>query len=246
MFGFFKKAKKTDVTKGGSTLYNYSVSDERIGAKDMGGGESKMEAITAHIEKYLGPIDYVYHELISPLVHLDIHVINPKPERDFYTLITTGMSDKPMNVPSDEHKPWQYAELMICLPKEWKLDEESLKNEDYYWPIRMMKFIARFPHEYRSWLSFGHTIPNGNPSSTYTDNVGFSGVLVDLPVTIFNVNFPVLKIDEKTQIYIYALYPLYENEMDFKLENGTEALTKMFDIKGITELLDPNRKSLIA
>jgi hypothetical protein len=245
MFGFFKKAKKTSKTEGGSTIYNYSTSEEKIGTESMGGGESKMEAITAHIEKYLGKIDMVYHELISPLVHIDIHVIYPKPERDFYTLITTGMSDKPMHVPTKEHKPWEYGEFMICLPKEWKLDDESLKNEDYYWPIRMMKFMARFPHEYKSWLSFGHTLPNGNPSRTYTDKVGFTGVLVDLPVTIQNIKFPVVQIDEQTKVFIYAPYPVYENEMEFKLKNGNDALIELFDENNITELLDPNRKSVI-
>lgn len=246
MFGFFKKAKKTAKSKGCSNIYNYETSSQEIGVEHFHLGESKMDAITAHIEKYIGPIDTVFHELISPLVHIDIHVIYPKPERDFYTLITTGMSDLPMNIPSEEHKGWQFSELMICLPKEWKIDNESIKNEDFYWPIRLMKFMARFPHEYKSWISFGHTIPNGNPSENFTDKVGFSGVLVDLPVTVSNINFPIVKIDDQTKIYIYALYPIFENEMDFKLEHGSDVLLNLFDEHGISELLNTSRKSVVS
>jgi hypothetical protein len=79
MFVFFKKAKKTGEAKGGSILYNYENSNQEIDAEHMFGGDSKIEAITAHIEQYIGPIDSVLHELISPLVHIDIHVINPTP-----------------------------------------------------------------------------------------------------------------------------------------------------------------------
>ncbi len=155
------------------------------------------------------------------------------------------MSDLPMTIPTEEHKEWQYGELMVCLPNDWKLDDESLKNEEYYWPIRMMKFMARFPHEYNTLISFGHTIPNGNPSETFTDKVGFSGTFVDLPVTAVNLNFPIIKIDEDTKIYIYAFYPLFENEMDFKRENGSDALLNLFDEHGISELVDIERKSTV-
>ncbi|RYG93976.1 MAG: suppressor of fused domain protein, partial [Alphaproteobacteria bacterium] len=46
----------------------------------VGSGEA-IEAISAHIEKYVGKIDMVYHEIVSDLVHLDIHMVYPTPER---------------------------------------------------------------------------------------------------------------------------------------------------------------------
>ncbi len=246
MFGFFKKNKKVGVSEGGSTLYKYSETNKTIGVNDMAGGESNMDAISAHIEKHIGKIEFVYHEIISPLVHIDIHVVYPTPERNFYTLVTSGMSDKPMNVPTKDHKPWQFGELMLCLPSDWQLGEEAFKDENNYWPIRMIKFVARFPHEYKTWVSYGHTIPNGNPPATFTDKVPFSGVLVDLPVTVANINFPIIKLDNDKKINIYSLIPLYENEMNFKLKHGNDELIKLFDLNLINELIVANRKSIVS
>lgn len=48
-------------------------------------GDSRLEEITAHIEKYVGKIDMVWHEIISEHVHIDIHVVNPTQEKPFYT-----------------------------------------------------------------------------------------------------------------------------------------------------------------
>jgi hypothetical protein len=56
------------------------------------------------------------------------------------------MSDLPMTIPTEEHKEWQYGELMVCLPNDWKLDDESLKNEEYY-------------HLFFSYCSFGRHHP---------------------------------------------------------------------------------------
>ena len=37
------------------------------------------------------------------------------------------------------------AELAIALPADWKLDQESMKDEKWYWPIRLLKSLARLP-----------------------------------------------------------------------------------------------------
>ena len=60
----------------------------------------------------------------------------PSDERDYYTLVTMGMGAHRMNVPEElaEYK-LERAELAIALPPDWKLDEESLKDELWYWPI---------------------------------------------------------------------------------------------------------------
>lgn len=74
-----------------------------------------MEKIQQHVERFIGKVDMVYHEIISDFVHLDIFLVNPTPERNFFTLVTSGMSQRPMKAPPGAEK-FQYAELMICLP----------------------------------------------------------------------------------------------------------------------------------
>ena len=46
---------------------------------------------------------------------------------------------------------------MIILPSDWPLDEESLKKEENYWPIRLLKQMARFPLITNDWVCEGHT-----------------------------------------------------------------------------------------
>ncbi|WP_251274378.1 hypothetical protein, partial [Enterobacter hormaechei] len=39
------------------------------------GEEQHIEAISAHLERHLGPVSGVFHEIISDLVHIDVHVV---------------------------------------------------------------------------------------------------------------------------------------------------------------------------
>lgn len=64
----------------------------------LGDAES-IEAIGAHIERHLGPIHRVFHELVSDVVHLDVHWVQPTPERPWHNLVTSGMSDLAMSAP---------------------------------------------------------------------------------------------------------------------------------------------------
>ena len=123
--------------------------------------EDEMSAIEQHIQKTFGAFENVFHELVSPDIHVDICVIPPSKERNYYTLVTMGMGAHRMNVPEElaEYK-LERAELAIALPPDWKLDEESLKDERWYWPIRLLKMLARLPIANDTWLGFGHTIDN--------------------------------------------------------------------------------------
>ena len=48
----------------------------------------EMEAVEEHIRKYFGEIGHVFHELVSPDIHVDICVVPPDGERKYYTLVT--------------------------------------------------------------------------------------------------------------------------------------------------------------
>ena len=47
-----------------------------------------MEAVEGHIEEYFGEFENVFHEIVSPDIHVDICVVPPSEERDYYTLVT--------------------------------------------------------------------------------------------------------------------------------------------------------------
>ena len=222
------------------------------------GDSENIDRISAHIEKHLGPVDSVFHEILSDLVHVDVHMVKPAPERDCYSLVTSGMSDAPMTVPEGV-EALRFAELMIQLPPDWPLDRiaappgakgqegdaETAASERWYWPIRWLKTLARLPHEYDTWLGESHTVPNGDPPEPFADDTKLCGMLVVPPMGA-SQEFATLKVNEDKTIFFYQLMPIYAEEMDLKLRKGAEALIDRFDRHQISVIVNPRRPNVAA
>lgn len=223
-------------SESGSPIYRYEESQKK--EFEIASGESSLEEISDHIEKHIGKIDMVFHEIISDQVHIDVHWVKPTKEKPYHTLVTSGMSDKPMQ-PPDGVEGCQYAELSICLPEEWKISNEDFNDEKNYWPIRFLKYLARFPHEYNTWLSYGHTIPNGNPPESFAENTKLNTMIL-LPSIFFGEKFYTLELENKS-IDFYSLIPLYQEEVNLKLKKGTEALFDGFDKFEVNDIIKIDR-----
>ncbi|HYQ23261.1 suppressor of fused domain protein [Stenotrophomonas sp.] len=224
-----------DVSPGGSPILVHTREKDFTPAQ----GESHIEAISAHIERHLGPISGVLHEIISDLVHIDVHVVPASEEFPYLRLVTSGMSDLPMTLP--EGAPGSaYMELMVTLPADWPISDDAFEDERNYWPVRLLKTLARLPHEYDTWLGFGHTIPNGHPAEPYAPGVGFDGAIVLPPVTAPE-GFGSLQLDDGRTIAFMSIVPLYPEEMDLKLKKDAEALLDRFDAKHIQDVIVPGR-----
>jgi len=231
-----------EVTDGGSTIYKHKPrATSAFTPPDM--SESNLQAINDHVEEHIGKIANVWHELVSDIVHIDVHVVPPRPERPYYTLVTSGMSDLPMSAPQGaEH--FRFAELMICLPSEWKLTQKDFEDERNYWPVRWLKSLARFPHEYETWLNTWHTIPNGDPPEPLASGTQLVGFMIAPPMTTSTV-FHTLLVPTLKNIHFHALIPLTSAEMEFKLKYGAEALMERLERAKITEVVNPARKSVV-
>lgn len=200
--------------------------------------EEEMEALDAHIGKYFGESENVFHEIVSPDIHVDIYVIEPTPARNFYTLITFGMGAHLMNVPEelDEYK-LKRAEMVIYLPADWDIYEG---DEEYYWPLRWLKILARLPIKHDTWLGWGHTVPNGGP---FADNTLLSGVMLINPEDV-EEGAAICELPNGEEVNFYQVIPLYEEEMNYKLEHGAEGLLdKMADVSSVVDL---NRRNTCA
>jgi Suppressor of fused protein (SUFU) len=203
-----------------------------------------IQRIEAHILQHVGPPESVLHEIVSDLVHIDIQLIPPAQGRDFYTLVTTGMSDLPMQTPAGL-EDYRYAELLICLPPDWRVPAlyQLDADEQDYWPIRWLKLLARFPHEYDTWLWASHTLPNGDPPQPFASNTRLCGALVDIPM-LFGEAFLTLDIRPNKTIHFLSFIPIYREEMELKLKSGYDALIELLNKAGVTELLEPKRKNV--
>ncbi len=179
--------------------------------------------------------------MLSDTIHLDVLYIKPSENRDYHSFVTLGMSNIAMN-PIEGAEDDKYSELMICLPKDWKVSDEDFKNEEYYWPIRWLKILARLPHENNSWLSFGHTIPNGDPAMPFSEETKLSSMLLLPPVGIDN-EFWNLEISDSKNVKFYNLVPLYQEELSYKLKNGVDSLFDKFEEINLGLVLDINRKN---
>lgn len=233
------KDKPTVVSMSGSPIYRHGPA----APWHVPQGEMSLEQISAHIETHLGKVDSVFHEIVSDTVHIDVHIVKPEESFPYVRLVTSGMSDLPMTIPEDADVP-RFAELMVTLPPTWALDQESFKDERWYWPVRLLKELARFPHKYRTWFGFGHSVPNGDPPEPYAANTKLCGALI-LPSVTVPDEFHTLRIDETKQITFYSIVPLCADEMEFKLREGLDKLLDEFDASQLRDIIDPQRRSVL-
>lgn len=234
-----------EVTTGGSTVYRYDDVETNDGIQTPSDSCVYLQEIEQHVESYIGEIHMVFHEIISDVIHIDVHWLKPSARYPYHIFVTSGMSDLSMSVVDEveDKENYKRAELMIVLPADWKVSEEDFKDNNNYWPIYFLKMLARFPHQYNTWLGYGHTIPNGMDAEPIADT-GFGCMLLLPPMLSFDEDFWVLNTKDGEKINFYTLIPLYKEEMDFKLEHGTEALMDKFDQAGISELVDIHRPNV--
>ena len=199
------------------------------------------ERLVAHLTKTIGAPAFVWHELVSDRIHLDVHVVPPSEERPWFTLVTSGMSARPMTLPPDFEEPdaWRHAELCVLLPPDWPLEEAALKDERNYWPIRLLKTRARLPHEYKTWLGWGHSIPNGDPAQRYASDTRLSGAIVLPPMAEPEELFVV---EGAPTIHIFQVLPVTTEEMAYKLKHGVDELFDKLEAR-FPELYGPIDRS---
>lgn len=229
----------------GAPIYRYTEENKKKEFELAIGDNDSIEAISDHIEKHLGKVEMVYHELISHLVHVDVHWVKPSEALPFHILVTSGMSDKPMNAPQGA-EDFRYAEVCVLLPPDWPLvnsDQQMNKDERSYWPIRWLKIVSRFPHDFNTWLGWGHTLPNGADAEPFADNTKF-GCMLLLPPLSLPRDFLELKINEEKSINFYCLIPLYKEEMNYKMEKGVDALVEKIPDGINPEIIDINRPNV--
>jgi hypothetical protein len=230
-----------------STICRY---EQVTGQANLGSESTRnLELITAHVERHVGPVAQVIHETASQFVHVDILHVLPSEKRDFHVLVTSGMSDRAMNVPAMNvpacYEDCRFAELYLCLPASWPLAPQNFSNERNYWPIRLLQMLGRFPHVFSAWLWIYHSVPNFDPPQAYADSTSLCGAMLGPPISL-PMDFASLKAPGSPPIYFFSVLPLHQAEMDFKIQNGGEPLmANLFKQGVIADIVDPARKSVI-
>ncbi len=198
--------------------------------------DEELDAIEEHIKDFFGEFPTTLHEIVSPDIHVDVCIVPPTPERNYYTLITEGMGAHIMDLPKDL-APEQYgrAELLICLPPDWRVGEN---DEEWFWPIGLLKGLARLPINCETWLGISHSIDNREP---FAKNTALCGAVLRAPLdTESGAEYCELPGGER--VNFYEVIPIYREEIQFKLNHGGDALMEKLD--GISHIVDIKRENL--
>lgn len=227
------------ISPGGSRIYRHQARDHAEEAWNVG-DPSRIDDIERHIDRYVGEVTTVFHEIVSDRIHLDVAIVAPTPERPVQTLVTMGMSELPMAVPAEvrDGVP-DRAELVIVLPPDW-----DLSDRDRYWPLETLKTVARLPHDYDTWLGPGHTVPNGDPPVPYAAGTALAGVMALSPMLVPSEFWSLQRADGE-RIGFLGLVFLTREELDYKLEHGAPALFDLLNAAQVSELLEVDRRSVV-
>lgn len=207
-----------------------------------------ISSIQAHLDPVVGRPDHVLHEAVSNLVHVDVHLVAPTADRPWITAYTTGMSMRPMNVPPDlrEHHP-SYAELMLRLPPDWlgrPFDPDRARLRACAWPLRVLTFLARYPHRFSTFFGHGHLFSYDDENPIATDS-RFSGVYIEDPVWT-EEPIPRLAHRDGGEIRFLSAVFLHRSEvLEFAgSPRRRRKLLQAMDDARVDDLLDPDRKPL--
>ncbi|MBW2500042.1 MAG: suppressor of fused domain protein [Deltaproteobacteria bacterium] len=114
---------------------------KRMASESRSRGDHKLiRKLTGHVERHIGRVGQLFHDLVSAVVHIDILWVEPSPGRDFHTFVTCVMSEQPMQ-PSTQRCGCRYAELVLRLPRSWPLRPEDLRDPQNLWPVQELEFL---------------------------------------------------------------------------------------------------------
>ncbi len=192
------------------------------------------EALQKKIEEHFGKIRFVWHEIFSVGIHVDIFIVDP-PDSSVVYLITGGMGAYLMPVPGELRLAgaFERLEVMVTLPADWPLK----KTENNLWPTRMLKDIARYPIGNDALLGPGHTVQMPKPYA----NTAFSAVLL-LPPAGKPPEDACFQLSPELEVGVLQLIPLRPEERDYVMAHGDE-VEALFDES--TRIINPERKSVI-
>ena len=100
-----------------------------------------------------------------------------------------------------------------------------------------MKVLARLPIAGDTWLGFGHTMDKQSP---FAENTKLRAAILTGPQGV-EKGGEVCTLPDGEEINFYQVIPLYQNEMEYKMEHDADALLKK--MAGISFVVNPTRQS---
>lgn len=207
------------------------------------GDPELIEAVSNHVADTAGPISGVLHEIVSDDLHIDLHLVASDRKRPFELVVTSGMSERPMVTPPGKTE-YRFAELSILLKQGWSLDQRSFGDENIYWPFRLLKNLARFPHQAGTWLFYSHTLAGSEPPESYASGTQLCAAII-VPSASLRESFYQMRRRDGGTTYFLSVLPIHADELAFARRAGSEALLDEFERQNVSDVVDPHRPSVL-
>jgi hypothetical protein len=156
-------------------------------------------------------------------------------------LFTNGMSKRAMSTPPGMEE-FRYAELVMHLYDGWSATENDLRlSPEQLWPFEWLLRLATIPFEENTWL--GHPvgiIANGEPPEPLAPDTAMTCWLLVADAR----DLKPLELPDR-RVYFYHAMPIHTAERDFERREGWEAILRLFEQKGVSFMIDPERESVV-
>jgi hypothetical protein len=181
-----------------------------------------------HLEKFFLAEDNKDRTTVFSCVFGGVHVYCYAPSdllgRDYWTLVTMGMSGTKMNVPHDlpDRELYARAELLCYLPANWNLPKAlggPITEEN--WPVEMIRSLANYVIATGNWLADDHGIANllsEPPGQPFVPSTKLANMILLEPVNEDD-GFSYVDVNDE-RVNFYVVVPLTAAEAQWKREVG--------------------------
>jgi Suppressor of fused protein (SUFU) len=236
MFDFFRRKMEGEVSPGGSAILRYDPASWSSGRMRLPEESAAAFAAARHnvYERLFGITERVFEEAPPRVPRIDVRAYyrrGPDGAR-VCSLVTSGMSDLGMNVPGRLKAPRRVELILYCA------DPDPGYAETLRW-------LAHFPHDQRTWVGAGHTIPNGYPPAPFWGSPVLDTMMLMPTVVTRDAALPQeLALAGEPVEFLWAV-PLTAAECKLKLAKGFGAVLDLFRERRHPQVFDPRRRSYV-
>lgn len=171
--------------------------------------------------------------------YIDLLKIEIEKKFPLTIICTNGLSGYEMPV-NERYKDRKHTELFFCLPGYWDLDD--VENENMMWPLKVIQKLTKNVIEGETWYGPGHTVANGNPTSSISKTMKEEYLLLTDPIELEDLFAP-LNINGMNTHFL-AIVPIFHKEYEQKTHQGYPKWIKKFRGRNGNEILDDYRTSI--
>lgn len=211
--------------------------------------EGCADDVIGHVGRFVGPVGAVLRRHGAGHPRIDLVWVPPGADRDHHTLVTRGMAALPMRKHKGPCPCNPYVELVLRLPAAWPMGPDEPHDARAVWPLDELEQLAVYPHRNETLLALGHTVTLFDPaveSFTPMDPGGrFYGWILRRPSWAPRP-FGRLRRTFEIHVDFLSAVPLHRDELALAFDRGSGELFRRLDAAGVTDVLAPDRPSVLA